>query len=121
MVCGLSLHACSGIAKSWYNAAVDLNPIQGQQQEIARLVRENNKMLHSMRRHAFWGGLAKFIIYALLLLAPLWLYMQYLAPVLESAMKTVNQLQGTGAKAEAQFGNFQDMLKQLQEKIPSFQ
>ena len=99
---------------------MDLNPEQGQQQEIYRLVRENNKMLHSMRRNAFWGGIIKFTLYAVLfVILPWWLYSIYLAPTLEAAMQTVDQIQGTGAKAEAQFGNFQEMLQQLQAKFPS--
>ena len=54
---------------------MDLNPEQGQQREIYRLVRENNKMLHSMRRNAFWGGVIKFLLYAILLVAlPWWLF-----------------------------------------------
>jgi len=97
---------------------MDLNPEQGQQREIYRLVRENNKMLHSMRRNAFWGGVIKFLLYAILLVAlPWWLYMTYLEPVVKSTMQAVDQIQGTGAKAEAQFGSFQEMLKQLQSKL----
>ena len=89
------------------------------QQEMYRLVKENNHMLHKMRRNAFWGGLIKLVIYGVLFLAvPLWLYTTYLAPVLESTMRTMNQIQGTGAKAQAQFGSFQEMLKQLQDKFP---
>jgi len=91
-------------------------------QEMYRLTKENNKMLHKMRRNAFWGGLIKFLLYAVLFLAlPLWLYATYLAPVLESTMRTMNQIQGTGAKAQAQFGSFQEMLQQLQQKFPSAQ
>ncbi len=91
-------------------------------QEIYRLAKENNKMLHKMRRNAFWGGIIKFVLYAVLLVVlPWWLYMTYLAPVLESTMQTMSQIQGTGAQAQAQFGSFQEMLKQLQERFPSFQ
>ena len=87
-----------------------------------RLTKENNKMLHKMRRNALWGGVIKFLLYAVLFLAlPFWLYATYLAPVLESTMQTMNQIQGTGAKAQAQFGSFQEMLKQLQDKFPSAQ
>ena len=97
---------------------MDMDPEQGQQREIYRLVRENNKMLHSMRRNAFWGGVIKFLLYAVLFVAlPWWLYMTYLEPVVKSTMQTMNQIQGTGAKAEAQFGSFQEMLKQLQSKL----
>ena len=97
---------------------MDMDPEQGQQREIYRLVRENNRMLHSMRRNAFWGGVIKFLLYAVLFVAlPWWLYMTYLEPVVKSTMQTMNQIQGTGAKAEAQFGSFQEMLKQLQSKL----
>ena len=98
---------------------MDLNPEQGQQREIYRLVRENNKMLHSMRRNAFWGGVIKFLLYAILLVAlPWWLYMTYLEPVVKSTMQAVDQIQGTGAKAEAQFGNLQDLLNQFKGFLP---
>ena len=92
------------------------------QQEMYRLTKENNKMLHKMRRNALWGGIIKFLLYAVLFLAlPLWLYATYLEPVLASTMRTMNQIQGTGAKAQAQFGSFQEMLQQLQQKFPSAQ
>ncbi len=97
-----------------------MDPYQGQQAEIYKLVRENNKMLHAMRRNAFWGGLFKVVIYGFFLLAPLWFYYQYLSPVVNEALKTVNQIQGTGAKAQEQLGGFQELLKQLEAKIPSF-
>lgn len=85
------------------------------QQEMYRLTKENNQMLRKMRRNALWGGIIKFLLYAVLFLAlPLWLYATYLAPVLESTMRTMNQIQGTGAKAQAQFGSFQEMLKQFE-------
>ncbi|MCR4325908.1 MAG: hypothetical protein NUV59_03870 [Patescibacteria group bacterium] len=84
------------------------------------LARENNRMLHAMRRRAFWGGIIKFIFYAVLLLAPLWLYMQYLAPMVDQALQTMQQVQGTGAKAEAQLSSFQEMLREFQSKIPGF-
>jgi len=91
-------------------------------QEMYRLTKENNKMLHKMRRNAFWGGIIKFVVYIVLfVVVPWWLYMTYLAPVLESTMRTMNQIQGTGAKAQAQFGSFQEMLQQLQQKFPSAQ
>ena len=79
-------------------------------------------MLHKMRRNAFWGGVIKFVLYIVLLVViPFWLYATYLAPIMEQMLDTYQQIQGTGAKAEAQFGSFQEMLKQLQGKIPSLQ
>jgi hypothetical protein len=65
--------------------------------ETYRLTQENNRMLRSMRRNAFWGGVIRLIIYAALLLVPVWFYFTYLAPVVEQMMQTVEQIQGTGA------------------------
>ena len=88
------------------------------QQEMYRLTKENNKMLHKMRRNALWGGIIKFLLYAVLFLAlPFWLYVTYFAPVLESTMQAVNQIQGTGARAQAQFGSFEAMWKDFQTKF----
>lgn len=77
-------------------------------------------MLHSMRRNAFWGGVIKLVFYAAIILIPFWLYLQYFAPVVNEALKTMQQVQGTGAQASAQFQGFQDSLKDLQEKLPGF-
>ena len=85
--------------------------------ETYRLAQENNKMLRAMRRHAFWGALVRFVIYAALLLVPLWFYLTYLAPLMEDMMNTYAQIQGTGARASAQFSDFQNMLKQYQELL----
>ncbi|MBI4088006.1 hypothetical protein HY418_01325 [Candidatus Kaiserbacteria bacterium] len=87
-------------------------------QETYRLAKENNKMLHAMRRNAFWGGILKLIVYAAFLLIPLWVYMQYLAPVVNEALKTVQQAQGTGTQVQAQFADFQAALQKLQSQIP---
>ncbi len=90
-------------------------------EELYRLAKDNNRMLHAMRRNAFWGGVIKFILYAALIIVPLWLYATYLAPMVNQMLETVNQIQGTGASAQAQLGNFQDMLKRFQENLPSLQ
>jgi hypothetical protein len=86
--------------------------------EIHRLTLENNKMLHAMRRHNFIGGIIKIIIWATLILVPIWLYMQYLAPVLKEVLTTVTQIQTTGANAQAQMADWQKMIQDLQSKIP---
>ncbi len=76
-------------------------------------------MLHSMRRSAFWGGLFKVIFWIVIIVAPIWFYSAYLAPVVESFQNTVNQVQGTGAKAQAQLNGFQEVLKQFESKFKS--
>ncbi len=99
---------------------MEINPYQGQQQEIYKMVRENNKMLHAMRRNAFWGGLVKFLIYALLLLGPLWFYMTYVNPSVQQVLQTVNKVQGVGVEAGTQMGGFRDQLEEIVGKLSSF-
>lgn len=91
-------------------------------QEVLRLTKENNRILHKIHRNALWGGWIKFILYVLVLVvAPLWLYATYLAPMMEQVLDTYQQIQGTGAKAQAQFSDFQNLLKQLKEPFSSQQ
>jgi len=86
--------------------------------ELLRLTEDNNRMLHKMRRSAMWGGIIKFVFYiVVLVLAPLWLYSTYLAPIVEQMTATYKEMQGTGAQAQMQFADFQALLKQLQERF----
>ena len=85
--------------------------------ETYRLTLENNRMLHKMRRSAFWGRIVSIIVYGALLLAPIWLYMQYLAPIVDKMLQTAQQIQGTGASAQAQFSGLQDAWKAFEAKI----
>ena len=91
-----------------------MDPNSQKLDEIHRLTKENNRMLHSMRRNAFWWGVIKILLYLGLLVAlPLWLYATYLAPIVESTMATMEQMQGTGTQTQLQFENLQNMLKQF--------
>lgn len=54
-------------------------------EEVYKLARENNKMLHAMRRDAFVGGIVKFVWWiALFIVIPYILYVLYLQPYLEN-------------------------------------
>ena len=88
-----------------------------QLEQVLKLAKENNRMLHAMRRNAFLGGLFKLLMWAAFIIIPLWLYMQYLAPVVQSMIDTMNQVQGTGAKAQAQFSDLSNALKKFQEQF----
>ncbi|TSC86435.1 MAG: hypothetical protein G01um10148_421 [Parcubacteria group bacterium Gr01-1014_8] len=77
-------------------------------------------MLHAMRRNAWLGGIFKVLLWAGLIIIPFWLYMQYLAPVMQSAMDTMDQLQGTGAKAQAQFSDLNNAMQKLQDLYPQY-
>ena len=87
------------------------------QKEILRLTQENNRMLHKMRRGAMMKTVLQFAIYAVLLLAPLYIYMEYMAPTVNRMLDTVEQIQGAGTQAQEQFGGFQEMLKNFADKF----
>ena len=89
--------------------------------ELLDLTRENNRLLHKMHRRAIWGNIIKMILYAIIfVLAPLYLYTTYIAPMMQEMLRTYQQIQGTGAQAQAQFSDFENMLRSLQEKIAGF-
>jgi len=89
-------------------------------QETFKLARDNNRMLHAMRRNAFFGGIIKLIVYALFIGVPLWFFATYMYPILDSAMSTLNQVQGqiqqvqgAGSQINAQFGDLNALMDQL--------
>ena len=76
-------------------------------------------MLHAMRRNAFLGSLFKIVIYFLLFVVlPVWTYVHYLAPIVDQMLKTMNQIQTTGAQAQTQMTDWQKAIHDLQAKIP---
>lgn len=85
--------------------------------ETYRLTQENNRLLHKMRRAAFWSRVFSFLVYAALLIAPLWFYMQYLAPVVDQMFKAVQQVQGTGAQASAQFQGLEQAWQSFEQRF----
>lgn len=83
-----------------------------------RLAKENNEMLHSMRRRAFLGGVIRTIIFIALLAAPIWFYMTYLNASMQSLIKAVNAMEGTNASVSAQGAGFMEQLKKLEAAVP---
>ena len=52
-------------------------------QEIAQihaLAKDNHQMLRAIRRHQWYGVIGSIIFWAVLILAPLYLYQQYIQP-----------------------------------------
>ncbi|MEY4747031.1 MAG: hypothetical protein RLZZ416_80 [Candidatus Parcubacteria bacterium] len=97
-----------------------MDPDKQMLQEAYRLVKENNHMLHAMRRNAFIGGVLKLLLYAALLFVPFWFYMTYLNGVVQQMLQAMQQLQGTGAKAQMQVSDLGKTWKDLQDKLPGF-
>jgi hypothetical protein len=88
--------------------------------DIFKMVKENNHMLHSMRRRALIGGLLKFVIWTILFVAPIWFYMTYLNASVQNMLHTVDQVRSTGNQAQTQLNSFADSLKELESKLPAF-
>ncbi|MBM3261347.1 hypothetical protein FJY93_02915 [Candidatus Kaiserbacteria bacterium] len=96
-----------------------MDPNAKKLEEIARLARENNQILHGMRRSAFFWGFMKFLIYMVLFAAPIWFYLTYVSGTLDQMVTAINKMQGTAAQAEEKFDGFQSFLKDVRESLPS--
>ncbi|HTR18884.1 MAG TPA: hypothetical protein VMH91_02795 [Candidatus Paceibacterota bacterium] len=86
-------------------------------QEILRLTRENNQMMHHMRRSAFLWGFVRFIIYAALLSAPIWFYFTYLNTAVQQMLATINKIEGTNSQAQNQFQGFENAIQQFESRF----
>ncbi|MCR4275984.1 MAG: hypothetical protein NUV90_01220 [Candidatus Parcubacteria bacterium] len=49
--------------------------------EIHALVKDNHQMLRSIRRHQWWSFMTTFIFWLVVLVAPFYLYQQYVQPL----------------------------------------
>lgn len=85
--------------------------------EIYRLTRENNELMHRARRSAFLWGIVKFVLYALLLLAPLWFYMTYLNGAVEQLLQDYSKVEGANTQAQNQLQGFENSLQQLEARF----
>ncbi len=94
-----------------------------QLEQVLRLAKENNQMLRSMRRNAWLGGIFKLAMWAVFIILPLWLYLQYIAPLMGTMLGTIEQmqqLQGTGTQVQAQFGDLNESLQKLKSAFPQY-
>lgn len=70
--------------------------------KILDIVSDNNRMLHKMRRNAFWGTVFKVLFYAVAFGIPVYLYFTLLQPMLGNLIGTYEQIQqATGGAASA--------------------
>ncbi len=75
------------------------------------LGKENNSMLRSMRRNARFGFAFKIILWAVLLLAPLYFYQEYLAPII-GQFQPGGQRGSTSNFAFPSYADFQKLLEE---------
>ena len=89
-----------------------------QLEQVLRLTKDNNRMLRAIRRDAFIGGVVKLLVWIALIVVPLWFYLNYLAPVVNSALETMQQVQQVQGSATAQFSELNETLEKLKGLIP---
>jgi hypothetical protein len=86
--------------------------------ELLRITKENNRLLHKMRRTAFWGSIIKTVLYLVLFVGvPFWLYATYLGPTVEQTLKAYQQISGSGASSQAQITDLQSFYEQLKQQF----
>lgn len=86
-------------------------------EEVYKLARENNKMLHAMRRDAFVGGVVKFVWWiALFIVIPYILYVLYLQPYLETIQAAYQNISDSASTLS---GAAKDV-EELKSKFPDF-
>ncbi len=89
--------------------------------EIYDLEKDNNRMLHAMRRSAFIWGMIKLIFYVLILVvAPLYIYSTWVQPFLDNASQTFHQVQGTGTSIQLQVDQVAALWNKFVSSLPSF-
>jgi predicted PurR-regulated permease PerM len=90
---------------------------QNMARETYRLAQENNRMLHAMRRNAFWGGIVKFILYAALIIAPVWFYLTYINGTVQNLVQAIDKIEGTGQQAQSQLNSFEQAWQQFEARF----
>lgn len=77
--------------------------------EIYNLVKENNRMLKSMRRSAFIGGVLKFIFWIVILVViPYFMYTLYIKPIVDQIIPVAQQFQESADSVNATVSGLPD-------------
>lgn len=74
------------------------------------LTEENNRLLRKMRRGAIFGGIMKLVWLAVIIGVPVYLYVQFLAPILDQVVGAAQTVQEVGGKVENIQGQLQNQL-----------
>ncbi|OHA99703.1 MAG: hypothetical protein A3E32_02070 [Candidatus Zambryskibacteria bacterium RIFCSPHIGHO2_12_FULL_38_37] len=61
--------------------------------ELLELTRENNKLLHKMRRHAIIGSIMRLFYWTLILGGPIVLYYYFLQPYIDQLLEVYSGVQ----------------------------
>ncbi|MBI2617968.1 hypothetical protein HYW58_00745 [Candidatus Kaiserbacteria bacterium] len=74
------------------------------------LTEENNRLLRKMRRGAILGGIMKLVWLAVIIGVPVYLYIHFLAPILDQVVGAAQTVQEVGGKVENIQGQLQNQL-----------
>ncbi len=85
--------------------------------EMFDMVRDNNRMLRSMRRNAFVGGIFKIVIWVVFLVVIPYLTWLYFQPYLELITSQYQQVQGQSAEVSA----LMEQIKNTGSGLPSLE
>ncbi|HQT83041.1 MAG TPA: hypothetical protein PLW99_02750 [Candidatus Paceibacterota bacterium] len=89
--------------------------IKRQLEEIHALAKDNHQMLRAIRRHQWYGVISTVIFWAVLLVAPLYLYQQYLQPIVDKFSVSAG-VPATGPFGLPTFAELQKLLNPFQSK-----
>jgi len=81
---------------------------------------ENNKMLKSMRRSAFIGGIVKAVWWILIIIILPYLTWLYIQPYLNNIMDQYQTVQEQGGAISAQASGLQEQLSGFQDLLKQF-
>jgi hypothetical protein len=84
----------------WHNGCGMDDEEKQQLEETHQLAKENNDMLHAMRREALIGRVVKVFMVLAAIGIPLYLYFSYVQPYLEEARETFQDVQGQMQRVE---------------------
>lgn len=87
--------------------------IKHQMEEIHALAKDNHRLLRAMRRHQLFGTVITIVVWLVVLVAPFYLYQQYLQPI-------VAKFQATPGSTSSGLFNLPSSAE-LQKLINSFQ
>lgn len=63
-------------------------------QQVFEMTRDNNRMLHAMRRSAFFGGLLKLVFWVIIIGGPIVFYYTYAAPYVDQILAAYTGIRG---------------------------
>ena len=87
--------------------------------DINRLTKENNQLLHSIRRTAFVGGFLKILMYAIFLGAPIWIYFTYFRGTVDDMVSIFHQAKTFNTQTQSKFTGIENMIKEMQMMVHS--